>query len=216
MRRLSRVVVLPLLAALLGIAVVPPPGSGSIRAFDPDRVADLELAMWRAYYAKQRARLFALLVQTLREQYHFSYLTATTTGFHLAKAAATFGDASRNYERVLPDLEAAFASVAAHSSAPFDPRRAAAAELSWWVARRTPGENAPEQVGALMADMYAVVYSAPRADVLEAAVLRARAGALRDAAAAHPDWETIRVLLQESYRQLRASLSTSTSHRGDE
>ncbi len=48
--------------------------------------------MWQAYYAKERARLFALLVTLLHEQYHYSWATATLEGFHLARAAATFGD----------------------------------------------------------------------------------------------------------------------------
>ena len=29
--------------------------------FDPDRLADLETAMWKAYYRRQPARLFGLL-----------------------------------------------------------------------------------------------------------------------------------------------------------
>jgi hypothetical protein len=64
--------------------------------------------MWEAYYAKERARLFALLVTMLHEQNHYSWVTATREGFHLARAAATFGDAQANYEIVLPDLENAY------------------------------------------------------------------------------------------------------------
>ena len=36
--------------------------------FDPDRLAILELRMWKAYYRRQGPRLFGLLVMTLREQ----------------------------------------------------------------------------------------------------------------------------------------------------
>ena len=197
-----------LLSAALAIAlVVPPAGSGSLRTFAPDRVATLELDMWRAYYAKQRVRLFALLVQTLREQYHLPYGTAIGAAFHLARAASTFSNATGEYDRVLPDLESAFASMRSYADPSFAPAAAARAELSWWVARRVPGQNAPEQVGALMAGAYAVVYAAPQADVIDAAILRARAGALRDGAASHPDWATIGRLLTESYRTLRTNLS---------
>src|SRR5436309_13080292 len=89
----------------------PPRGARSLREFDPDRVADLELRMWQAYYAKERVRLFALLVTTLREQYHYSWTTATIEGFHLARAAARFGDqvGTREAEVVLPNLERAYA-----------------------------------------------------------------------------------------------------------
>ena len=167
--------------------------------------------MWQAYYAKQRVRLFGLLIVTLREQYHFSWATATATGFRFAKAAATFGDATGDYDRVLPDLERGFSTVKSHSDARFDPASVARAELAWWVARRIPGRNAPEQVGSLMADDYAQIYGVSPDTVLRAAVLRSQAGALRDAAAEHPDWVSIRRLLTDSYRDLHTSVNAVRS-----
>src|SRR5947208_2051651 len=92
-----------LVAALIAVflaafALTPPRGTRSMRRFDPARVADLEARMWQAYYAKQRGRLFFLLVTTLREQYHYSWAIATLEGFHLARAAATFGDLQSGYD----------------------------------------------------------------------------------------------------------------------
>src|SRR5438445_7834009 len=86
-------------------ALTPPPGPRSMRQFDPNRLADLELRMWQAYYAKQNVGLFTLLVTMLHEQYRYSWTTATREAFHLARAAATLGNARSDYERVLPDLE---------------------------------------------------------------------------------------------------------------
>src|SRR5438552_14490613 len=96
-------------AALVAIAVAfyaltATSGERSLRRFDPDRLADLEVRMWQAYYAKERVHLFTLLVTMLHEQYHYSWGTSAREGFHLARAAATFGDATSDYERVLPDL----------------------------------------------------------------------------------------------------------------
>src|SRR5262245_27133397 len=168
--------------------VAPPAGPRSLRVFDAGRVADLELRMWQAYYAKQNVRLFALLVVTLREQYHYSWTTAATEGFHLARAAATFAGLRGGYEQVLPDLEHAYATAARWHRAGFDSRAVARAELAWWVARRIPDQNAPEQVGRLIAEEYALLYEVPVGDMLTAGVLRAEAGALRDHEAARPDW----------------------------
>ena len=39
--------------------------------FDPDRLADLETALWKAYYRKQPARLFGSLVEAIRERAMF-------------------------------------------------------------------------------------------------------------------------------------------------
>jgi hypothetical protein len=187
----------------------PPAGARSLREFEPDRLADLEVRMWQAYYGKERVRLFALLVTMLREQYHYSWTTAATEGFHLARAAATFGDLKRDYESVLPELERAYSTAARWHRARFDPRAVARAELAWWVARRVPGENDPEHVGRLIAQEYALLYETPVEGVLSASLLRAEAAALRDRDAQSPDWPAIAALLRDSYRELRAALSTS-------
>lgn len=195
-------------AFALALVLTPPRGARSMREFNPPRLADLEVRMWQAYYAKERLRLFGLLVTMLHEQYHYSWATATLEGFHLARAAATFGDLQSGYDVVLPDLEAAYAKAKSWTHAEFDPRAVARAELAWWVARRVPGQNSAEQIGGLIADEYALLYETTRARVEAAALLRAQAAALRDAQAGRPDWERIGRLLLQSYSELRSALST--------
>jgi len=210
MRRPARVAALVavVLAFALALAFTPPRGPRSIRQFDPVRLAGLELRMWQAYYAKDRARLFGLLVTMLREQYRYSWATATLEAFHLARAAATFADLKGNYDQVLPDLEAAYATARSWLHAQFDPRAVARAELGWWVARRIRGQNSAEQVGRLIAEEYGLLYETAPEKVAAAALLRATAAKLRDDDARVPDWDRIGRLLQESYRALLAALST--------
>ena len=210
MRRSTRILVLISILAAFGLAFVltPPRGPRSIRQFDADRLASLEMRMWQAYYAKERKRLFLLLITMMHEQYHFSWATATVEAFHLARAAATFGDLRGNYDVVLPDLEAAYEKVRSWTGAGFDPRAVARAELVWWEARRIPGRNSPEQVGQLIADEYALLYETSPAQMAVPARLRAEAAALRDARADNPDWTTIIRLLQQSYRELKLALAT--------
>jgi hypothetical protein len=211
MRRSTRIIVVFLVLASFGLAYVltPPRGSRSLRDFDPDRLALLETRMWQAYYAKERGRLFGLLVTLLHEQYHYSWATAAVEGFHLARAAATFAELKDHYEAVLPDLEAAYAKVRAWTGATFDARAVARAELAWWEARRIPGRNSPEQVGQLIAEEYALLYESSPSAMAAAGFLRAQAGALRDAQAEKPDWPAIARLLQESYRELRLALASA-------
>ena len=193
--------------AIAVYVVVPPPGPRSLRVFEPARLADLELRMWQAYYAKENARLFGLLVTLLREQYRYSWATAVREGFHLARAAATFGNARSNYEVVLPDLEAAYSTAREWLGAGFDPQAVAKAELAWWVARRIPGENSVPQVGGLIADEYALLYEVSRDAVLTSALKRAEAAAMRDAQAASPDWPAIARLLGASYQELHRGVN---------
>jgi hypothetical protein len=189
-----------------GLSIVPPSGPRSLRVFDPDRTAELELEMWRAYYDKRNVRLFTDLVTLLHEQNRYSWATASRAAFHLARAAATFGNLRSEYEQVLPDLIAAYTIERDWLHAGFDPVAVAKAELAWWVARRVPGENSAEQVGALIAEENALLYDVRRDRVLEASTLRARAGKLRDDGGAQADWATVSDLLHQSYRALHAAV----------
>jgi hypothetical protein len=149
----------------------------------------------------------------LREQYRYPWATAAREAFHLARAAATFGSAQGNYEQVLPDLEAAYTTARDWLRASFDPLAVARAELAWWVARRVPGQNSPDYVGALIAREYGLLYEMPLGAVLEAGTLRAEAAALRDAQQGEPDWATIERLLLASYHELATALNTGFAFR---
>lgn len=193
-------------AVMALLAFRAPSGPRSLRDFDPDRTAVLELDMWKAYYEKNNVRLFRGLLTLLHEQNRYSWFRASQAGFHLARAAATFGRATGDYERVIPDLEQAYRIERDWLGASFTPAAVARAELAWWVARRTPGQNSAEQVGLLIARENALLYGVPVERVLEASTLRARAGKLRDSGGDNADWAEVSRLLHASYRALHAAV----------
>jgi hypothetical protein len=204
--------VVALAAVYWAVAVRAPSGPRALAAFDPDRLAELELGMWQAYYTKEKVRLFRLLVAMLREQYHYSWQTAVRAAFHLARAASTFGDATGDYDRVLPDLEAGYTIARDWTGASFDPRAVARAELAWWTARRDPasgtGERKNRVVSERMAELYALLYDVPPARVSDAARLRVDAADLRDRGAEGTvDWKAVSWMLHESYRSLHRALA---------
>jgi hypothetical protein len=205
-RRVFLVFLVVLAAAVYGVFIATPEGPRSLRAFDPDRTADLELDMWQAYYSGRNVRLFTDLVTLNHEQYRYTWARASQVGYHLARAASTFAKIRSGYEQVLPDLEAAYTIARNWTQARFDPKAVARAELAWWAARRTPGQDRPEQVGGLIADLNALLYGVPRDRVLAASVLRARAGRLRDEGGERADWAEVGRLLKESYRALHAAV----------
>lgn len=205
--RLGFVLMVAMLAGGAVAAFWPPPGERTLRQFDPARMASFETDMWKAYYGKQRVRLFVLLVRQLHEQSRFRWVDATRVGFHFARAAGRFSESRGDYEQVVPDLVAGYDITRRWVGGAFDPMAVARAELAWWVARRIPGQNAPAQVGRLMALAYAQLYEAPFAAVSEAARLRAEAAALRDAGGARADWNRVESLLRQSYRALHEALN---------
>jgi len=194
-------------ALYYGLFIATPSGPRTLRAFDPDRTAALELDMWQAYYDKRNARLFTDLIVLTHEQNRYPWAKATRASFHLARAAATFAKIRSDYEQVLPDLQRAYTIARDWTGAGFDPGSVAKAELAWWVARRVPGQDSPDHVGALIADLNAQLYEAPRERVLEASVLRARAGKLRDNGGANADWVEVSRLLQAYYRSLHQAVN---------
>jgi hypothetical protein len=184
-----------------------PSGPRTLRAFDPDRTADLEVDMWRGYYAHENIRLFADLTTMLHEQNRYPWAEAAVAAYHLSRAASTFAETHTAYELLLPDLEAAYATAKDWTQSAFDPAAVARAELAWWVARRIPGQNSPDQVGGLIADENSLLYGVPRDRVLAASILRARAGRLRDDGGESADWAAVSDLLHQSYRQLHDAVS---------
>jgi len=195
-------------AIILYAAVIDTPaGERDVRRFDADRTAARELDMWKAYYEKRNVALFSGLVAQTRETYRCSWWKAARIAFYLARAAATFGSLRSDYEQVLPDLEKGYGLARDWLGARYDVPSIARAELAWWVARRVPGQDSPEQVGALIADLNAQFYDVPRDRVLEASVLRARAGKLRDQGGVNADWAEVARLLLASYRSLYAGVS---------
>ncbi len=193
-------------AGYYALAVVHPPGPRSLRDFDPARTAELELDMWQAYYTKQNVRLFRGLVTLTHGQFKYPWAKAARASFLLGRAASTFGNAKDNYEQVLPDLERAYTIARDWTGAGFDPAAVARAELAWWVARRTPGQNSAEQVGLLIARENALLYEVPVERVLAASTLRARAGKLRDDGGERANWVEVDRLLRESYHQLHLAV----------
>ncbi len=193
-----------LLALGLGAALSRDTGRAD---FDPKAVGQAETRMWRAYYSGDVFTLGREMLALQMSELGISASDALAIGEPLARAAATFSNVHENYERdVLPGLVEGYTRMAKVVGATWDPTAAAKAELAWWLARRTPGENAPKNVGRLIADLYALLYGKHNADIDRAGLLRAEAANQRDKEAARgqtPSWSAIEAKLVESYAALK-------------
>jgi hypothetical protein len=184
--------------------------------FDADRLAALETRMWKAYYRRQPARLFGLLVLGLREQAHVSWPRALAASLFLTKAAAGFARATGDYDRFAGDIVRGYRllKLPEHS----DLAEVARWELRWWVVRREIGLAAGEAAGDAIARSWAALYDLPLDAVAEAGRLRGVAAEVRDrGAAADPDgpkgsgagyWPEVARLLRDSYRSLKAAVAS--------
>jgi hypothetical protein len=185
------------------------------RDFDPDRLARLELAMWKAYYRRHNRRLFRLLVRANQEQAGVGYLQAVLAAFWLAVAAARFARATGDYDRFEPAIARGYRllGLPAH----VDVAEVARRELRWWVVRREIGLAAGAAAGEAITRLYAALYELPEDAVADAGRLRGQAAEVRDRGAAiDPDgptgegrayWPEVARLLRESYRSLSRAVA---------
>jgi uncharacterized protein YndB with AHSA1/START domain len=118
--------------------------------FDPERVARLEAAGWRAYYDRRWLKLLHLVASLNREQFHIPGPLSYVAAYHVARASlawAPVGIPSRSRDRLGIPVDHDLAAVYTHlvrfyrlarrySGLGFDPARAAACELRYWVAHR--------------------------------------------------------------------------------
>ena len=185
------------------------------RDFDPDRLARLELAMWKAYYRRQPARLYGSLVKAIREQARVSWPRTLAASLFWTKAAAQFAGSTGDYDRFAPDIARGYRLLGLPPSV--DAEDVARRELRWWVVRREIGLAAGTAAGDAITRLYAAVYQLPEGVVAEAGRLRGEAAEVRDRGATDdPDgprgrgaayWPTVARLLRESYRSLKTAIS---------
>jgi len=177
--------------------------TGSLH-FDPDKVALSETRMWKAYYSGSPVALGSELTRIIRSQFNLRAEQAKTISIPLFRASMMFDAVSGSYDvLVLPDLVVSYKRLKKLTSLSFNPRAAAKAELDWWVARRTPGMDSPEEVGRRIARLYLLLFGKKgKRHFDRAGYLRAKAAHVRDLGGARADWKIIETLLKESYRAL--------------
>ncbi len=210
--RYRRIALVGLAAGLLVAGDLLVPRRNDPRRFDPEAVADLETAMWRSYYDRDRLALALGLMRLLRSQFGFRPLRAAVAAFWGMLAAATFqrGRSVRGYRRALPALRRFYAAVKRDSVIRFNARKAAERELDWWIIHREVARHGRPELEMALARAASIVYGVPSESLAEHAALRAEAMLLRDEWAARDsvtadEWAHIADLLHGSWRSLHAA-----------
>lgn len=197
-----------LLTGALLYAVIP--RNADLRAFDPQKMAERETAMWRDYYEKHYVRLFWDLYRSSRSEFRFSPLDSFRIALAAAHAARLFQPTQSREEAsvALPPLEVYYGLLRKGAPGDFSPEKAAQLELDWWQARR---ENAaPRDYGKTIAETSSMLYGVENPAIAESGVLRAEAMAYRDAHSGKMtdgDWRTIAGQLQGAYGKLKEGIT---------
>jgi len=206
--RRAAAMLLAVLVALAAYAAIP--RRADLTAFDPAETARLETLMWRHYYDKRFAALFADLYRLAREQDGFSPLDSTRIAVAAARAAKAFQPTTSRAEAqaAVPLLVDYFVVLSYGAPEPVDTVAAARAELDWWQARREQAK--PDAYGRTIAQVTSLVYGVDDDDVRAFGVLRAQAMEFRDARGAsitEADWAAIEQQLVAAYQHLKRAVS---------
>jgi len=185
-----------------------------MRAFDPRRVAELECAMWAAYYRREWWRLLRAAIALVRHAFGLPWPAALLGAWWLLDANRRWAPAHNDADGARRAMQRFYALVAARHRESFDATRAAALDVEWWRVHRA--EKLRPDADRVLADavgaLYAHVYRVVPHDVLPAAEQRVLAMRLSDAWVADgcrhasPLLEAERAALVRSYAALLAAV----------
>ncbi|HWB16751.1 MAG TPA: hypothetical protein VG538_10110 [Vicinamibacterales bacterium] len=213
MLRPGRLFMLALLGAVIYVGFFAEPASRrDPGAFDPAVAATHEAAIWQSAAAREDFGVYFNTVLLLRDLHGYTWFRAARAAYPLSQATLAFVGQREKYERLLPDLQEAAEDEKAWTSASFDPAAVARAQLTAWLAPRTPGID-PEDVAERIADELALRYDLPAGLVMEAALQRANALALSGEGGVDPDWPSITRTLTVSYASLGGALRRTHARR---
>ena len=214
MLRPARLFTLGLLALLGYMGFYAVPGDNRSRtAFDPDVLAEKEVAIWQAAVEHQEWAAYVNTALMQREQHRYTWFRAVQTSYYLSRATVQFVSMNNRFERTMEDLVEAAAIEKAYTGADFNPGDAARAQLNWWVTNKKPDLGSTDVVAALMAEELGIRYGLPAGNFFPAARYRAEACKVRDLSKVDPEWDTVRKLLAESYRAMRLALEQGRPRR---
>ena len=151
--------------------------------YNPQKVAQLEVAWWKAHHAKDKRLMFEGLVAQHMEMYGLTKEEALSIVNHFV-TGIKFHD-TREWDLATEAVQKAYEVIKRVLQLNFETKKAAALEIGWWqlhdklefVEDKTP-------LAQNFADLYATVFSLESAELIEAGKMKAEATRQHDLAEA--------------------------------
>jgi hypothetical protein len=183
-------------------------------SFNPDRVAALETAGWKAYAARNWARFLLAITRVNAEEFGMPFPQSALASWYIVRASAAWVPADHNEDVVRSYLERYYRMVRRFSGLHFDPKRAAYCELRYWDAhRRAVRQDDKSDFLAAMIALHSVVFGIAPDKARESAELRVGANTVYDPIAlgekrgTKEEWDEVQSLLQRCYRSAQRAMS---------
>jgi hypothetical protein len=182
--------------------------------FDPQRIAYLEQAGWKAYYDRSWPQVLFLMVQMNREQFCMPLPTAIAGALDIVRASIAFAPVDNDIPAATAQLKAFYEKARSARGLQTNAETLAALEMDYWVVHRqlaVARKQTPDHAGDItpmveaLAKLHAALFAAPPAAIHRSAELRAEAAATVDRITGGystdiaGDWQRIEQLLGQAY-----------------
>ena len=179
--------------------------------FNPDQVAYVEAAGWRAYYDRKWLKMLRLIMKLCQEQFHIPFPMSMLAAYYTIYASIAWVPVNHDEKKVLRLLEKFYRVARRYSGLPFDPTHVAALEFQYFdVHRRLVGQTNKSEFIETLANLHSALFGLSLEQVRESAELRARAADIVDSITGKTstdvegDWARLEEDLRKCYRSIRS------------
>ena len=177
---------------------------------DPERIAYVEAAGWRAYYDHKWLKMMRLIVGLCQEQFRIPFPMSLLAGYYTARASAAWVPVDHDERKVLNYLRKFYLMARRYSGLQFDARRVAALELRYFeVHRRLSGQPEKEEFLQSLVDLHCAIFGLTPAQARESAQWRLQAATTVDRITGKTsndiegDWASLEEDLRRCYRSIQ-------------
>jgi hypothetical protein len=182
--------------------------------FNPDRIAYLEAAGWRAYYDRAWLRLLRLTVNICQEQFAIPFPQSLLAAYYVTRGAVAWAPVEHDEDEVRRWYVRFYRLARRYSGLKFDPLRAGRLEVQYWIDhRRLIGNDDKSPFIDSMTALHAELFDLPPEKVRESAELRVEANNTVDLITSHrstdeeADWARLEDQLRRCYRSIFLALN---------
>ncbi|MEI8311085.1 MAG: hypothetical protein WCH98_10045 [Verrucomicrobiota bacterium] len=176
------------------------PRTASLTGFDPEKMSELQAAVWKAATDKNARTPVLALYSIYQGQYHMPPISALKMSFDTARALRLFHTSpdAADQEKALLPLQTVFVTLRSGTKAGFDSSAAARMEFMIWVLRSDRAKRA--QLTTAWAESLAVLYGHSAAECLPAAKQFSIASKLAD----DGSWNEAQASMLEGWKVLKS------------
>ena len=113
------------------------PRTGSLTGFDPGRMSELQITVWKGAAEKKKRELVLPIFKIYAGQYRLPPISALKMSFDTARGLHLFHTSpdAADQEKALLPLQTVYLTLKANTKAGFDPMAVARMELTTWMLR---------------------------------------------------------------------------------